>query len=301
MSIDYTNCATQATGEFTEMPSNLISADFKTKNSSSPYLWRTIQTQAPYGNSGSYTVLTNECQLQFDIPNDIGAPVLLFYRLTKFYQNHRRYVKSLDQDQLQGTFRSNDSIASSNCDPLTRGPDGRAYYPCGLIANSMFNDTFFSPQLLNPQGSNSNTTYMMTNSSIAWSSDAALYKQAPYTVDQVVPPPDWQLRYPYGYTDDFPIPDISKWQEFQVWLRTAGLPTFSKLALRSDDQAMPQGTYQMSIYDCMFFQTACTLGHVTNMLLAQTFQSQSMAGRRRSSFPHGRSLVARTISLVLRI
>jgi len=283
------------------MPSNLIYANFKTKNSSSPYLWRTIQTQAPIGISGSLSIDTTECQLQFDIPNDIGAPVLLFYRLTKFYQNHRRYVKSLDQDQLQGTFRSNASIASSNCDPLTLGPDGRAYYPCGLIANSMFNDTFFSPTLLNAAGSSdSNTTYMMTNSSIAWSSDSALYKQAPYTPDQVVPPPDWALRYPNGYNEDFPIPDISTWQELQVWLRTAGLPTFSKLALRSDNQAMGQGTYQMSIYDCMFPIQRRVLWNHTNILSAQTFQSRNMVVPRRFSSPHERSSAARTTSLVLR-
>lgn len=91
----------------------------------------------------------------------------------------------------------------------------------------------------------------MTNSSVAWGSDSALYKKAPYTNDQVVPPPNWIRKYPYGYTDEFPIPDISDWQEFQVWMRTAGLPTFSKLALRSDDQAMPAGTYEMQIYDGM--------------------------------------------------
>jgi hypothetical protein len=254
LSIDYTHCSSQATADFTEMPSNLIAADFKTKNSSSAYRWRTNLINVPYGAaSADYTVPTNSCTIQFDIPNSIGAPVLLYYRLTKFYQNHRRYVKSLDQDQLQGQFRDNSSIDSSTCDPLKLDPNGKAYYPCGLIANSIFNDTFQSPVLLNAAASSaSNATYTMSNASIAWGSDGALYKKTPYTNDQVVPPPNWIKRWPYGYTDDFPIPDISDWQEFQVWMRTAGLPTFSKLALRSDNQAMPAGTYQIEIYNGMF-------------------------------------------------
>ncbi|KAL2424303.1 Phospholipid-transporting ATPase accessory subunit mug89 [Exophiala dermatitidis] len=89
----------------------------------------------------------------------------------------------------------------------------------------------------------------MTNKSIAWSSDASLYKKTKYTNDQVSPPPNWQRRYPDGYTDENPIPDLSEYEEFQVWMRTAGLPTFSKLALRNDQDTMTAGIYQMDIYD----------------------------------------------------
>ena len=39
-------------------------------------------------------------------------------------------------------------------------------------------------------------------------------------------------------------------EEFQVWMRTAGLPTFSKLALRNDNQTMKAGNYQVDIDDC---------------------------------------------------
>lgn len=188
---------------------------------------------------------TARCHLQFTIPNEIGAPVLLYYRLTKFYQNHRRYVKSLDQSQLEGHFRDNASIQGSYCDPLTvDAATGKAYYPCGLIANSLFNDTFFSPVNIG-----TNTNYTMTNNGIAWGSDAALFGNTSYTNDQVVPPPNWYKRYPLGYNSEFPIPNLKGWEEFQVWMRTAGLPTFSKLALRNDVAPMPAGTYNITIYD----------------------------------------------------
>jgi len=189
--------------------------------------------------------------LQFYIPDDIGPPVLFYYQLTNFYQNHRRYVKSFDQDQLMGQFRSNDTISSSDCDPLkTDAATGKAYYPCGLIANSLFNDTFFSPVALNNAGSNANNvTYVMTDKGIAWDSDKKLYQTSAYTVDQVVPPVNWRLQYP-EYSADYPLPDLNNWEEFQVWMRTAGLPSFSKLALRNDTAAMSSGRYQVDIYDC---------------------------------------------------
>jgi hypothetical protein len=202
----------------------------------------------PYGVQQNGTTV---CTLLFDIPNDIGPPVLLYYRLTNFYQNHRRYVKSLDTDQLKGSFISNSTISSSACDPLKLAPNGKAYYPCGLIANSLFNDTIPSPVALNSnQGVDGTKTYNMTNNGIAWSSDAQLYLKTAYTRDQVMPPPNWYNRYPDGYTTENDVPDLSTYEEFQVWMRTAGLPTFSKLALRNDHDVMTAGTYQIQISDC---------------------------------------------------
>lgn len=188
------------------------------------------------------------CTLQFTIPNDIGPPVFLYYRLSNFYQNHRRYVKSLDTDQLKGNDLSNSTIGDSSCNPLRTNNDGIAYYPCGLIANSIFNDTLNSPVGNNAAGTSDPTQYKMTNKSIAWGSDAQLYKKTKYNQHQVVPPPNWHRRYPNGYSDG--IPDLSEYEEFQVWMRTAGLPTFSKIALRNEDDVMRAGTYSMDIYDC---------------------------------------------------
>lgn len=174
----------------------------------------------------------------------------LYYVMTRFYQNHRRYVKSFDQDQLAGNYRSNSSVSGSDCDPLTIDPNtNKAYYPCGVIANSVFNDTFHSPIALDYPGATGNVTYNMTSTGIAWSSDAALYKPTNYTYDQVSPPPNWRLKYP-EYSDNFPFPALHTDEGFQVWMRTAGLPTFSKLALRNDNEGMQPGTYDMAIWDC---------------------------------------------------
>lgn len=213
-----------------------------------------------YGTGSSRAqVNTSACHIQFYLPDRIKPPVLLYYQLTNFYQNHRRYVQSFDQNQLKGTFQDNKTISGSDCDPLRTGKlhandtVSKPFYPCGLIANSMFNDTFLPPVWLNPSGSDSgstNITYNFTNNGIAWSSDAALYGKSPYTYDQVIPPPNWRLRYPNGYNADFDFPDLKTWEEFQVWMRTAGLPTFSKLALHNNNETMEIGRYEITVYNC---------------------------------------------------
>lgn len=95
----------------------------------------------------------------------------------------------------------------------------------------------------------SNQTYNMTNQGIAWPSDGSLYTQTSYSANEVLPPPNWILRYPQGYNDDYPLPPLHEMEEFQVWMRTAGLPYFSKLALRNDNETMLAGTYTMTIHD----------------------------------------------------
>ncbi|THZ89113.1 Lem3/Cdc50 [Aureobasidium pullulans] len=249
LSIEYQHCTRDATANFTNVPSDLVSSHFK--NSTTPSQvpqWRTYNDTVSYHN-GTVNVETAICQLRFWIPDDLAPPVLFYYQLTNFYQNHRRYVKSLDADQLKGNFRDNDTIDGSDCDPLRiDGNTGKAYYPCGLIANSMFNDSFVTPRLLNQRGDADPVDYNMTNKGIAWSSDGDLYKNTAYTADQVSPPPNWRIMYP-EYNESIPIPNIHDWEEFHVWMRTAGLPSFSKLALRNDTATMRSGQYEMEIRD----------------------------------------------------
>lgn len=253
ISIEYQDCHTDAPiyPTFSPIPSSHVTSYFKNNTRPVSAQWSRNTTMVNYGPGAD--VNTTVCKLQFFLPDDIGPHVFFYYRLTNFYQNHRRYVKSFDQAQLMGTMRDNSSISNSDCSPLTVDAEtGKAYYPCGLIANSIFNDTFFSPVLLNPSGSNAgNQTYNMTNKGIAWESDQDLYKPTAYTVDQVTPPPNWRLRYP-TYNASFPLPSLQTLEEFHVWMRTAGLPTFSKLALRNDDDVMTSGTYELDIYDCTF-------------------------------------------------
>ena len=203
-------------------------------------------------NYNGHDVDTHICSLQFSIPNTLNPPVLLYYRLTNFYQNHRRYVKSLDSNQLKGVNKTAKDLGA--CDPLQQNPQNSlVYYPCGLIANSQFNDTFGLPLQLNVHDSNEqNRTYEMTTDDIAWSSDtSSLYAPTQYNHSQVTPPPNWFLRYQDGYTSNDMIPNLQEDLPFQVWMRTAGLPDFSKLALRNDKDSMQCSSYQVDIVNSM--------------------------------------------------
>jgi hypothetical protein len=84
------------------------------------------------------------CAIRFGIPIPLKTPIFLYYRLTNFYQNHRKYVKSLSYDQLHGDEISQMDAASS-CSPVAIDPvTNKIIYPCGLIANSMFNGNYTS-------------------------------------------------------------------------------------------------------------------------------------------------------------
>ncbi len=47
----------------------------------------------------------------------------MYYALTNFYQNHREYVDSRDDNQLRGDIGTVNSIKNpdSNCRPLDKG------------------------------------------------------------------------------------------------------------------------------------------------------------------------------------
>jgi len=110
----------------------------------------------------------------------------------------------------------------SNCDPLEKGNGSLSLYPCGLIANSFFNDTFNATLFpaVTPSVGNFLSGDEWQKYGIAWSSDInEKFKEIPG------PLPSTVTRIgPGGFT----LPDVTD-EDFIVWMRTAGLPTFKKL------------------------------------------------------------------------
>jgi len=248
MTFDYTNCwnLTNSTslGNLSFSPMPTYSYNLRSSDSGKSF---TPPTYAYFYDSTAPPNQTHSCFIRFDIVADLQPPVFQYYKLTNFYQNNRRYVQSLDTSQLQGQYVSPDTLSGSNCKPLAVTSDGKGIYPCGLIANSMFNDTILG---FHPVNGSSAPDYNFTQNGIAWPGEAKKYSATSGYVgnlDQIVPPPNWALRFP-NYTDENPPPDLTKDEHFQNWMRTAGLPTFSKLYGRNDTTTLPAGPYQVQIY-----------------------------------------------------
>lgn len=82
---------------------------------------------------GLFQIL-NRCLLR------LQSNVYLYYGLTNFYQNHRRYVKSRDDSQLLGRK----GTLTTDCEPYDYVTNETSHQkipiaPCGAIANSLFN------------------------------------------------------------------------------------------------------------------------------------------------------------------
>jgi len=252
ITIDYTDCDLQTIQtdsndlHFTDVKHfsyNLASKDAAKAVPPPTPQWAFVQNST----TGNNKTTAQTCYLQFELPADMKHSVFLYYKLTNFYQNHRRYVKSLDTDQLRGDNVSFSSLSKGDCAPLATIGNRSMIYPCGLIANSLFNDTIVSTILLNPAGGQ-NQTYNFTEDGIAWPGEKKKYTDRPKTpIDQLVPPPGWQDRFPGGYTEDN-FPNLQEDLHFQNWMRTAALPTFTKLYARNDEETMTKGTYQIMIW-----------------------------------------------------
>jgi hypothetical protein len=169
----------------------------------------------------------NLCKVDVEIPitEAMEAPIFFYYKLTNFYQNHRRYVKSRNDEQLKGSTPYPSDLSS--CDPLKEFQMSEtddtvaSLYPCGLIANSVFNDTFTASVV---SGGN---TRVLTPGSAEWQQDGIAWpsdKKDKFKLRSLDEPSETG-KGPGGFT----IWTQDNNEDFIVWMRTAGLPTFKKL------------------------------------------------------------------------
>jgi len=164
---------------------------------------------------------------------NMPKPVYLYYKMENFYQNHRRYVKSRSDSQLAGES-SPTSASLKNCEPFKSLNDSDAldfmYLPCGLIAKSMFTDSFRLVKLPSNNTGGEEIAIPMSFKGVAWDSDVEKKFNNP-------PKNESGIRI---------IPDF-KHPDFVVWMRTAGLPTFRKLYRVIDEDLV--GDYRVYIHN----------------------------------------------------
>lgn len=106
---------------------------------------------------------------------------------------------------------------------------------------------------MNPANTNdaTNVTYSFSSTGIAWPGESKKYVDTPIgngysSFDEIKPPPNWAKQFPDGYNSTN-VPNLKTNEHFQNWMRTAGLPTFSKLYGRNDVDTMQQGRYQIVV------------------------------------------------------
>ncbi|KAJ0975932.1 hypothetical protein J5N97_017897 [Dioscorea zingiberensis] len=156
--------------------------------------------------------ISKNCQRTIKVTKDMDQPIYVYYQLDNFYQNHRRYVKSRNDAQLRDKSKANET---SGCDPEKTTSNGVPIVPCGLIAWSLFNDTY--------NFTRGNQPLTVNKTGISWKSDRD-HKFG----DDVFPKNFQNGTLKGGGTLDAEKP-LSQQEDLIVWMRTAALPTFRKL------------------------------------------------------------------------
>jgi len=199
----------------------------------------------------------NICEIQFEVKEDMKGPVLVYYEIDKFHQNHRNYETSRDDSQLLGSLQETE-FTRLKCNPLLK-LGNMTLNPCGLIANTFFNDIInFVPNA----SSENQKDLQMLEKGIAWQTDLRYKFKRPMGFNSMqcddcddceCTSPEWSCTerwkdpndgkcYKYYYPNDSTTqylhetyPDIIsplegvRNEHFVVWMRIATQAKFRKL------------------------------------------------------------------------
>ncbi|XP_047150490.1 putative ALA-interacting subunit 4 isoform X1 [Vigna umbellata] len=152
------------------------------------------------------------CVTKWTVEHRMEAPVYIYYQLDNYYQNHRRYMKSRNDKQLWSKAEEGETL---NCYPEDMTKEKQPIVPCGLIAWSIFNDTY--------KFVSKNKNLTVNRKDIAWGSDRR------FRFGSDVYPKNFQRRDLIGgghLNESLPL---RQQEDLIVWMRTAALPTFRKL------------------------------------------------------------------------
>ncbi|XP_039904809.1 cell cycle control protein 50A-like [Simochromis diagramma] len=216
-----------------------------------------VSSDSPcYNCAKNFTWNTTEpcvCTVNFTLLQPFESNVFMYYGLSNFYQNHRRYVKSRDDRQLNGDLSAL-TDPSKECEPYRKSGDV-SIAPCGAIANSLFNDTLV---LYYVDSNNSKIEVPLVKKGIAWWTDKHVKFRNPagnsnltLAFQDTAKPVNWAKPV---YELDPSDPDNNGFinEDFIVWMRTAALPTFRKLyriiqKKSGTTPTLPNGNYMLNI------------------------------------------------------
>ncbi|KAL8194657.1 UNVERIFIED_CONTAM: Cell cycle control protein 50B [Gekko kuhli] len=194
------------------------------------------------------------CELQFSLAEAFPAPVCLYYQLSNYYQNNRRYSVSRDDQELSGlSWALRQPV--EECKPYRYNATGTPIAPCGSVANSLFNDTF---ELYYVFSNGTKVQVPLDKRGISWWTDTNIKFRNPEPVngslalafEGTTKPPNWHFPvYQLGNGTSNNTGFVN--EDFIVWMRTAALPTFRKLYSRirlgNFSMGLPRGNYSLNI------------------------------------------------------
>lgn len=158
----------------------------------------------------------DECEIDLKLLDKLEAPIMVYYRIDEFFQNHRRYIKSFSSQQLIGKDLSASDL-KSDCDPVLTNKDlivkksisgkplveSEPANPCGLIAKTFYDVTF---TITNHLGNK----IEIDDTNITWETDK-----------------DERFKLNNDLLDKYWINPTN--QHFINWMRPAAFPSFKKL------------------------------------------------------------------------
>lgn len=197
------------------------------------YTYRINEQEVRYDNISGCQPLGTICTIPFNLSTPIVAPVFVYYQIDSFYQNHRRYIKTIPVEQLRGQdlkvaeLGSCDPILYNKDIPATIAVDGSALdpdavaIPCGNAARGRFTDTFTL------RNTDSGNDFTIASSGFAWQTDVQ---------------------------HKFKNVDLSRqWlnmedERFMTWMKISPFSKFRK-SWGIINQDMPAGQYELTVHN----------------------------------------------------
>jgi len=179
-----------------------------------------------------YTCNSNVCTISARIPEEMKKPIMIYYQLNDFRENHRFYMDNKSDKQLKGeqiskadleksgecenSLYNNDFInAGKISNPSSLDPDEVAF-PCGLKAKSFFEDKIDKFTI-------STKEIKITTKDIAYKADIDSFSKVKYD----------QNKHWHDINDE----------QFMIWMRISPFENPRKLWGKIENDDIPKDSY----------------------------------------------------------
>ena len=178
---------------------------------------------------------TNSRICSFNIPEKMKKPIMIYYQIDDFSQNHRVYMESKSDKQLKGEDLSKEDLEKSgeceyaltnkemNIFPWREQYAEEVAIPCGLMAKSYLRDEFIN-------WSNNGKEINPRIENIAYKSDKEKYNNIDYD--------ETQMSKQWANMSD---------ERFMIWMRPSPFSNVRKLWGIIDEEDIEKGKVEVQI------------------------------------------------------